>query len=230
MAERGVRTVRSRSWVLLALIAVTGAGCTPMDNLVVSIFGRSMRWQSSVGPHEDPRLPAPGTVPFAAGNFPAAPFEYGMNQAEGTAVPEPVTALMVLQATGNPSGFPQVTALTNPVPADAASLERGGEVFLRACAPCHGGGGAGDGSVTARGIPQWSLLSDAAMGYSDGYLYSIIRAGRGAMPAYGYQISHFDRWHVVNYLRQLQGMTPAAAPVAAPANASTEAEGDASDA
>ena len=25
------------------------------------------------------------------------------------------------------------------------------------------------------------------------------------MPAYGHQIGHYDRWHVVNYLRRLQG-------------------------
>ena len=26
------------------------------------------------------------------------------------------------------------------------------------------------------------------------------------MPAYGHQIAHYDRWHVVNYVRQLQGL------------------------
>ena len=39
----------------------------------------------------------------------------------------------------------------------------------------------------------------------------MIRLGRGLMPPYGHQISHFDRWHVVNYVRQLQrnaGSTP----------------------
>ncbi len=50
-----------------------------------------------------------------------------------------------------------------------------------------------------------SLFDEQTLGLSDGYIYSIIRAGRATMPAYGYQISHFDRWHVVNYLRQLQG-------------------------
>jgi hypothetical protein len=24
------------------------------------------------------------------------------------------------------------------------------------------------------------------------------------MPPYGHQIAHFDRWHIVNYVRQLQ--------------------------
>ena len=28
------------------------------------------------------------------------------------------------------------------------------------------------------------------------------------MPPYGHQIGHYDRWHVVNYVRQLQGQIP----------------------
>jgi len=31
------------------------------------------------------------------------------------------------------------------------------------------------------------------------------------MPPYGHQISHYDRWHVVNYVRQLQGPQAAVA-------------------
>jgi hypothetical protein len=28
--------------------------------------------------------------------------------------------------------------------------------------------------------------------------------GRGLMPEYGSRISHFDRWNVINYVRQLE--------------------------
>jgi len=31
-----------------------------------------------------------------------------------------------------------------------------------------------------------------------------MRVGRGLMPPYGHQISHFDRWNIVNYIRLLQ--------------------------
>jgi mono/diheme cytochrome c family protein len=218
--------VRSRTWVALAGLLVVGAGCTPMDNLIVSVFGRSMRDQNSILPYQNPRGPVEGTVSFASGNFPTSPGAIGYEGAEGTAMPEPITPLMVLMATAEPQSYPQVTGLQNPIASDAASLARGEELYLRACAPCHGGGGAGDGTVTAAGIPRWTLLSPEARGYSDGYLYSIIRVGRGAMPAYGHQLAHFDRWHVVNYVRQLQGLS--AAPAAAPAP--TESEGDDSDA
>jgi mono/diheme cytochrome c family protein len=228
MAEREVRRMRPGRWGALALVALVGAGCTPLDDVMVAVFGRSMRDQSSIQPYQNPRLPAEGSVPFASGNFPGAVGEFGIGQAEGTAIPEPVTPLMVLQAGGNPEAIPQVNALVNPVSADARSLARGEELFNRACAPCHAQDGGGQGTVTAAGIPPWPVVSDQASAYTDGYLYSIIRVGRGLMPAYGHQLSHHDRWHVVNYLRRLQGAAPTQAGGAPPGD--TGAEGDSPDA
>jgi mono/diheme cytochrome c family protein len=207
MAERPTRrTRRSGARVGAVLLVLSGTACTPMDNLMVSVFGRSMRDQSSIGTYQNPILPPEGAVPFAGGNFPAAPGVVNLGQPEGTEVPVSVTPLQLLQALGNPEGFPEITGLQNPVPASPASLARGEQLFNRACVPCHGTGGAGDGLVgTVAPAYGYSLLQDQARGLSDGYLYSIIRVGRGAMPQYGHQISHFDRWHVVNYVRQLLG-------------------------
>jgi len=50
-----------------------------------------------------------------------------------------------------------------------------------------------------------NLASDRTIARSDGYLYGMIRVGRALMPAYGHQIGHYDRWHIVNYVRTLQG-------------------------
>ncbi len=50
-----------------------------------------------------------------------------------------------------------------------------------------------------------SLLTPIAQRHSDGMLYAIVRHGRGLMPAYGDRLRGEDRWHVVNYVRQLQG-------------------------
>jgi hypothetical protein len=41
-------------------------------------------------------------------------------------------------------------------------------------------------------------------GRSDGYIFGMIRNGRGLMPPYN-RIEEMDRWDVVNYLRALQG-------------------------
>jgi mono/diheme cytochrome c family protein len=104
----------------------------------------------------------------------------------------------------------------NPTLADSAGLAgstiRGDTLYQTFCAVCHGSRGAGDGTVGPRmGAPP--LLSDRARGFSDGYLYSIIRYGRGLMPRYGDKVyRHEDRWAIVNYVRRLQG-GGAAAPV-----------------
>jgi len=91
--------------------------------------------------------------------------------------------------------------LVNPtVPAE--TLVRGDTLFRTFCAVCHGQAGAGDGLVRV-GAP--SLLTASATGRSDGYLYSIIRYGRGVMPRYGDKVYlREDRWAIVNYVRKLQ--------------------------
>ncbi|TVR62607.1 MAG: cytochrome c [Gemmatimonadales bacterium] len=193
---RGVRSLAA----FLALLMV--AGCNPVDDLMVSIFGRSMRDQPSFNPYENPQLAPEGSVSFSSGNFPGEPHTVNLGSPEGQAPPPPITPLMLLQ------GDPRAVGLENPVAPDAASLARGQEMYLRSCAPCHGDAGAGGGPVTAFGVPNWSLQEDTALEFSDGYIYSIIRVGRGAMPAYGHQITHYDRWHIVNYVRQLQGELP----------------------
>lgn len=189
-----------------ALVVVLG-GCSPLDTAIQGIFGRSMRNTPSIKAYEDPRLPAEGTVPFAAGNF-APPGEFNVGQAEAySGVPAPITQSDLNVA--NPSAA--VMELANPIPATAASLARGEQVYLRACAPCHGPTGDGVGYMVETGAYplQFSLVADHVKAFPDGYLYGIIRVGRGLMPAYGHQVTHQDRWHIVNYVRQLQG---AAAP------------------
>jgi mono/diheme cytochrome c family protein len=102
-------------------------------------------------------------------------------------------------------------------------LARGDSVFTTFCSVCHGTAGDGQGTVGPRlGAP--SLLTDKAKGYSDGYLYSIIRYGRGVMPQYGDKIYQpHDRWATVNYLRRLQGFSAdsGVAPASPPKPAST---------
>ena len=50
----------------------------------------------------------------------------------------------------------------------------------------------------------YNLSGPVVAEFSDGYIYGIMRVGRGLMPPYGHQISHFDRWNIVNYIRVLQ--------------------------
>lgn len=89
--------------------------------------------------------------------------------------------------------------------AEAAALERGRKVFVAFCATCHGGGGAGDGVVTTRGVPPPpSLLADNARNLSDARIFRILTVGRGNMASYATQIEREDRWKALRYVRKLQ--------------------------
>ncbi len=49
-----------------------------------------------------------------------------------------------------------------------------------------------------------SLITDITKSRTDGYIFGMIRNGRGLMPTYN-RIEEPDRWDVVNYVRSLQG-------------------------
>lgn len=203
-----MRRLRPGSGLLVALLVVLSAGaCSPLDDAMVAVFGRSMRDQPSFDPYEDPRLPAERAVPFAVGDYVAAsPGSDSLAAGEWLGErPPPITQLQVTQSD------PAVTGIENPVEPTAESLARGEEVFMVFCAPCHGPDGSGaTGYVVDAGMPPMPLTTPNAVAHSDGMLYGLITAGRGIMPAYGHRIPYRNRWHVVNYVRELQGQGSAA--------------------
>jgi mono/diheme cytochrome c family protein len=96
------------------------------------------------------------------------------------------------------------------VPELAASFDAAGDtLYQNYCTVCQGVAGDGKGPVSNRiGAP--SLLTGRARAYSDGYLYSIIRYGRGVMPRYGDKVYRpADRWAIVSHVRKLQAASPA---------------------
>ena len=161
----------------LLAVGVTGA-CqgNEIENVLARVpWFTNMRHQPSVGALEErPRTPPEGAVAVDAG--------------------------LPLMAT--PAEY---DAVTNPVAADEASLARGEELYVIFCLVCHGpegqGGGYIEGPFPAGLIPQ--LTAESAVGRSDGYIFGMMAAGRGLMPNYR-RIPEGDRWHLVNYVRQLQ--------------------------
>lgn len=103
-----------------------------------------------------------------------------------------------------PSTLDSLAGIANPVPASETSLANGRKYYSINCAVCHGDRGDGTGPATRFGFPGISLLLDVAKNRSDGYIFAMIRNGRGLMPSYN-RIEERDRWDVVNYVRALQG-------------------------
>jgi mono/diheme cytochrome c family protein len=190
--------------VLCASAFGTVSACKPLDDTMVLIFGRSMRDQRSFDPYENTRPAPENSVAFSAGNYPSAPGVVNVGQPEGVDIP-PFTQ----NDLGTPGvGGTAIQGMVNPFAAnDADALERGEELYLRFCVVCHGPDGVGANANIAAlhpVLPAYNLSGPIVAAYSDQYLYAMIRVGRGLMPEYGSRISHFDRWTIVNYVRQLQ--------------------------
>lgn len=220
MAVRSGPSLRSGwRWAALAVLTLSTTSCEYWYNNVPSpdqlwyhipwfdqmIYMRSIRPYSS---NDVPRYTVKGTVPIGGGEASwetGDPFvgAYAFDVAVADKLQNPTT-------TGGQAANPGPDLPVIPETMGA----RGDTLFNTYCATCHGVTGAGNGPVAARmmGIP--SLLTAQARGYTDGYLYSIIRYGRGLMPRYGDRLpSPAGRWAIVNHLRALQAASPP--PVAA---------------
>jgi len=115
-----------------------------------------------------------------------------------------------------PMTVDSMSGLANPHPVTEASLVNGRKYYSINCAVCHGDNGAGTGAVT-RYQPAFaiSLIAPQAQNRSDGYIFGMIRNGRGLMPPYN-RIEEADRWDVVNYVRGLQGKLGGPVPIGPP--------------
>ncbi len=93
----------------------------------------------------------------------------------------------------------------NPVPAAqrAASAERGKQLAMQYCAPCHGEGGKGDGPGAAA-LPKkpadWT--SKAVQAEPDTALFVRVTDGNPPMPPWA-SLPDKDRWDLVNYIKTL---------------------------
>jgi mono/diheme cytochrome c family protein len=203
-------TSRSAQLALAFVVVAGSTACTKFEHAMASIPVFSfMRNAPFIDPYEAPR-PAPyGSVPFnsPAGESmgPVEATEAGLNEFAGR--------------------------ITNPLAANDTLAFRAGQVmFERHCAVCHNIDAKGNGPIVGPGkFPMGpNLTLPQTVGRSDGYIYAIIRAGRGLMPSYGPRMSHMERWATVMYLRQLQrasGAQPqAATPTTAPVSTATTAQ------
>src|SRR5262245_60407484 len=102
---------------------------------------------------------------------------------------------------------PEAAKLKNPVPADAASIAAGKQIYEKNCANCHGVTGMGDGKMGAELNPKPSNFTDAEWkhGSTDGEIFTLIKEGsKGTgMKAFNSKLTTDQMWQVVNYIRTL---------------------------
>jgi mono/diheme cytochrome c family protein len=188
------------------VLCIVLSGCTRFENAMAAIPVFSfLRNAPFFDPYEAPR-PAPyGSVPF---NTPAGE-SLGPLEATETALNE------------------FAGRIRNPYAAnDTAALRAGRVMFERHCGVCHNNDGKGNGPIVGQGkFPMGpNLTLPATVGRSDGYIYGVIRAGRGLMPSYGPRMTHLERWATVMYLRELQRASGAQPAQTAPAPTTTTAQ------
>lgn len=181
-ATRPRAALRLQRALLLATLPVVLAACS---------WFTDFKEQPKIDPWES----SSDTVPYRANPQYSVPVT-------GTAVPAYRVSYAAFPAT-----IDSMSNLPNPVPADARSLENGRKLFNVNCAVCHGEAAKGDGPATRYGFPGINLTIPPATTRTAGYIFGMIRNGRGLMPPYN-RIPELERWDVANYLFALQGRIP----------------------
>lgn len=103
----------------------------------------------------------------------------------------------------------EYAGLSNPIPADDTSIERGAEIYIANCASCHGDGGMGDGPAAANLDPAPAAIAHTSQMMGDDYLFWRISEGGAMEPfnstmiAWGGILDKNARWDVINYVQAL---------------------------
>lgn len=116
-------------------------------------------------------------------------------------LPVPASSIPV----DGPDFIPNVGVPANPVPADAASIARGAELYQVTCSFCHGPAGAGNGPIAAFLQYKPAHLNDPIIqSLTDGAIfYTITNGVPGRMPPLNENLLVRERWDVVNFVRTL---------------------------
>lgn len=100
----------------------------------------------------------------------------------------------------------EAVSVTNPIEDTEESIELGAELYAASCAVCHGETGEGDGPGGVALEPKPSnLYDDHVQELTDGALFYMISHGKPdtAMPAWENVLDETQRWHVVNFVLDL---------------------------
>jgi mono/diheme cytochrome c family protein len=98
--------------------------------------------------------------------------------------------------------------LQDPVPVTTTSLARGKALFTARCAPCHGPEGRGGGPVSRFFPPAPDLAYVKVRERTDGFIWGTVSYGGKAMPPAIEGLTAEDRWNLVQWVREIQRVSP----------------------
>jgi len=108
---------------------------------------------------------------------------------------------------------PEQKERKNPLRFTDLSAGLGKKLFLTDCAMCHGANadGKGDLALETNLHPPDFHKPEVLGNRTDGELFVIISGGSDTMPGEGTRMTEKRRWEIINYLRTVQGKSPAKA-------------------
>ena len=98
--------------------------------------------------------------------------------------------------------------LKNPVSSTPRSLARGQALFAARCTPCHGKEGRGGGPVSKFFPPAPDLAYVKVRERTDGFIWGTVSYGGKAMPPAREGLTVQVRWDLVNWVREIQRVSP----------------------
>lgn len=153
------------------------------------------------------RLPAEGTIPFAADEAKAAfnfPYPYA----------------------NTPEDYERAgLEVHSPIPLTKETMEEGKVIYGKFCVHCHGETGMGDGAVVTKGghAPP-NAYNGPLKTLPEGKMFHTLTYGKGMMGSHASQLTKEERWTVIQYVKFLQndGKMPGEG-AAAPADSTKQA-------
>lgn len=131
-------------------------------------------------------------------------------------------------APGDTSNFARARTVQNPLPAlNEADLKEAERLYLIYCGICHGPKLEGNGPLWKDGDGPYpaapkNLLDPTIVSQGDGQLFYTITYGKNKMGSYASQLNPKQRWMVIDYIREKQGLKRGAA--ATPADSTNAAK------